>query len=418
MPGPGPGQRDRHAPNRSAWVEVDLAALIHNAGVLRRAIPADARLGLLVKANAYGHGLEMAARAAVSGGADQLLVATLDEGLDLRRAGVGASILVVYPVPPEAIDEAVEAGLELSVSGLGSTRRTLEAWSARSARAPHGVLSLHVEVDTGMGRGGVSPEALVDVLQLIGATPATSIAGIWSHLAEGSNAALSREQTQRFESAVASVVAAGRSIPTRHLAATEGVFAGTAPAYEMVRVGLGFYGELGLGFQPSQAQSALAAELRPAMTVKARPVRLEVLPAGASVGYGREWTAERRSLIATLPLGYADGWTRSYWPGASALLRGRRVPLVGRVSMDAVCVDVTDVTDVGEVTMDEEFVLLGGQADERITPNELARLRGSIPNEVFCSFGPRLPRIYLGGHGVVAVSHQADRVDRVPGTSW
>lgn len=404
--------------SHAAWVEVDLTALIHNAGVLRRTIPADARLGLLVKANAYGHGLEMAARAAVTGGADQLLVATLDEGLALRGAGVEASILVVYPVPPEAIDEAVEAGLELSVSGLGSTRRTLEAWSAPSARAPHGVLSLHVEVDTGMGRGGVAPEALVDVLQLIDATRATSIAGVWSHLADGSDAARSREQTQRFESAVASVVASGRSIPTRHLAATEGVFAGTAPAYEMVRVGLGFYGELGLGFEPSQAQSAPAAELRPAMTVKARPVRLEVLPAGASVGYGREWTAERQSLIATLPLGYADGWTRSYWPGASALLHGRRVPLVGRVSMDAVCVDVTDVTDAGEVTMDEEFVLLGGQGDERITPNELARLRGSIPNEVFCAFGPRLPRIYLGEHGVVAVSHQADRVDRVPGTSW
>jgi alanine racemase len=183
----------------------------------------------------------------------------------------------------------------------------------------------------------------------------------------------------------------------------------------MVRVGLGFYGELGLGVEPSQAQSALAAELRPAMAVKARPVRLEVMPAGASVGYGREWTAERRSLIATLPLGYADGWVRSYWPGASALLRGRRVPLVGRVSMDAVCVDVTDV---GEVTMDEEFVLLGGQGAARITPNELAGLRGSIPNEVFCSFGPRLPRVYLGEHGVVAVSHQADRVDRIPGTSW
>ncbi len=398
-----------------AWVEVDLTALVHNAGVLRRAIPADARLGLLVKANAYGHGLEMAARAAMAGGTDQLMVAALDEGLALRRAGVEAPILVVYPVSPDAIGDAVEAGLELSVSGLGSTRRTLEAWAALAAQAPRGVLSLHVEVDTGMGRGGVSPEALIDVVRLIDAASATSIAGIWSHLADGSDAALSREQAQRFESAVASVAATGRSIPIRHLAATEGVFAGTAPAYEMVRVGLGFYGELGLGVEPSPAQSALAAELRPAMAVKARPVRLEVLPAGASVGYGREWTAERRSLIATLPLGYADGWTRSYWPGASALLRGRRVPLVGRVSMDSVCVDVTDV---GEVTMDEVLVLLGGQGAERITPNELARLRGSIPNEIFCSFGPRLPRTYLGEHGVVAVSHQADRVDRVPGTSW
>jgi alanine racemase len=183
----------------------------------------------------------------------------------------------------------------------------------------------------------------------------------------------------------------------------------------MVRVGLGFYGELGLGVAPDPAQAALAVELRPAMTVKARPVRLELLPAGASVGYGSEWTAERPSLIATLPVGYADGWTRSSWPGAFALLRGRRVPLVGRVSMDAVCADATDVADAGEVTMDEAFVLLGGQGVERITPNELARLRQTIPNEVFCSFGPRLPRRYVGAQGIVAVSHQADHVHRLPG---
>jgi alanine racemase len=246
-----------------------------------------------------------------------------------------------------------------------------------------------------MGRGGVAPDALNEVVRLIDAARATQIAGIWSHLADGRDIALAGAQTRRFEAAVAAVAATGRSIPTRHLAATEAIFAGTAPAYEMVRVGLGFYGELGLGFEPSQAQAVLAADLRPAMAVKARPVRLEVLAAGASVGYGAEWTAERPSLIATLPLGYADGWTRAYWPGASALLRGRRVPLVGRVSMDSVCVDVTDVTDMGEVTMDEELVLLGGQGAERITPNELARLRGSIPNEVFCSFGPRLPRTYL-----------------------
>jgi alanine racemase len=378
-----------------AWVEVDLAALVHNAGVLRRAIPADARLGLLVKANAYGHGLEMGARAALSGGADQLMVATLDEALALRGAGIDAPVLVVYPIPPDAVGEAVAAGLELSVSGLGSVRRSLEAWTA-AAGVPHGVLRLHIEVDTGMGRGGIAPEALVEAVRLIDAAAATAIAGIWSHLADGSDMARSREQARRFESALATVAATGRSLPMRHLAATEGLFTGTAPPYEMVRVGLGFYGELGLGVVPSPALAALAAELRPAMAIRARPVRLEVMPAGATVGYGGEWTAERRSLIATLPVGYADGWTRLYWPGASALLRGRRVPLVGRVSMDSVCVDLSDVADLGDVSMDEEFVLLGEQGGERISANELARLRGSIPNEVLCSFGPRLPRVYLG----------------------
>jgi alanine racemase len=375
-----------------AWLEIDLAALVHNAAVLRRAIPAGTRLGLLVKANGYGHGMEMAARAAVAGGADELMVATLDEAMALRQTGLEAPILIVYPIAPDAVLDAVGADLELSIGSLDLVRRTLDAWRAATDDGQRGPLTLHVEVDTGMGRGGIERDDLAEAVRLIDAAPATRAVGIWSHLSDGADPARSREQVERFQAAVSSLAAAGRSIPMRHLAATEGVFCGTAPAYEMVRVGLGFYGELGLGIEPSAEQAALVAELRPAMAVKARPVRVEHLPVGASVGYGREWTAQRPSLIATLPIGYADGWTRLYWPGASALVRGRRVPLVGRVSMDSVC---ADVTDVGEVTIDDEFVLLGGQGDERITANDLARLRGTVTNEVFCAFGPRLPRVYV-----------------------
>jgi alanine racemase len=351
---------------------------------------------LLVKANGYGHGLVMATRAAIAAGADQLGVANLDEGLVLRQAGVSTPILIVYPIEPDALGDAVAAGLELTVSGLESTRAMLDAWAALAGPAGTGVLTLHVEVDTGMGRGGVSPDGIVDLVARIDATPGTNVAGIWTHLADGGDATRSTEQNQRFEAAVARLAATGRPVPMRHLVTTEGIFAGTAPAYEMVRVGLGFYGELGLGFKPAATHADLAAALRPALTLKARPIRLGWLTAGASVGYGGEWTAERRSLIATLPIGYADGWTRAYWPGATALLRGRRVPLVGRVSMDSVCADVTDAAELGEVTLADELVLLGAQGTERITANELARLRGSIPNEVLSTIGPRLPRVARG----------------------
>ena len=338
----------------------------------------------------------MSARAAIAAGTDQLGVANLDEGLALRQAGVSTPILVVYPIEPGALSEAVEAGLEVTVSGLESTRAILDAWSAVAHPAPAAQLTLHVEVDTGMGRGGIAPDGIVDLVRRIDATPRTSVAGIWTHLADGGDAVRSNKQTGRFEAAVAHLAATGRPVPMRHLVTTEGIFAGTAPAYEMVRVGLGFYGELGLGFRPAPTHAHLAAELRPALTLKARPIRLGWLAAGASVGYGGEWTAQRRSLIATLPIGYADGWTRAYWPGATALLRGRRVPLVGRVSMDAVCADVTEVAGLGEVTLADELVLLGAQGGERITANELARLRGSIPNEVLSTIGPRLPRVFLG----------------------
>ncbi|CAN5660751.1 alanine racemase [soil metagenome] len=381
-----------------AWIEVDAATFAHNARVFRRAIPAGTRLGILVKANGYGHGMLVAARAAIAGGADQLMVVSMEEALALREDGLDGPILIVYPVEPAAVEAAHAADLEVSVSGVDGARGLIAAWAASRRRSNWPVLRVHIEVDSGMGRGGVQPADLPSVVAAIDAASGIDITGIWSHLADGADAVRSTAQVRAYEDALAAVAATGRPLPPRHMAATEGVFVGTGPSYEMVRIGLGFYGELGLGIAPTPQLAALAAELRPAMTVAARPARLEWMPAEASIGYGGEWIATRPSLIATLPIGYADGWTRRYWPGGSALVRGRRVPLVGRVSMDSVCVDATDALAAGgDLGLDEEFVLLGSQGDERITPNELARLRGSIPYEVFCAFGPRLGRVTTGG---------------------
>lgn len=381
------------ASSHPAWIEVDLDALAGNARVLRRALPADTRLGVLVKANGYGHGLEMAAAAGLAGGADQLIVATLDEGLVLRRSRITAPILVVYPVEPAAVEDAVGADLELTVSSHGMARRLIESWDRVRTRMPASRLKLHVEVDSGMGRGGIGPTGLVDVAALLDSVQAAEVVGIWSHLADGRDAAAAGGQVARFELATRILADSGRTIPPRHMLATEGLLAATGPMYEMVRIGLGFYGELGLGFEAASEHESLAASLSPALTLKARPIRLETLPDGATVGYGSEWQARRTSLVGTLALGYADGWARSSWPGASALVRGIRVPLVGRVSMDSVCVDLTDVNGAG---FDDEIVLLGAQGNDCITANEVATVRGTIPNEVLSTLGPRLPRRYLG----------------------
>jgi alanine racemase len=377
----------------AARVEVDLDALANNARVLRRTIPASARLGLLVKANAYGHGLVMSARAALAGGADQLIVAAADEAFALRHAGITAPILVVYPVLPAVVADAALAGIELSIGGVSSLGPTLAAWAAAREAASGHRLRLHVEVDSGMARGGITPQELVDVVREIDAERGVDLVAVWSHLADGSDHERSRAQVVRYEAALASLAATGRPMPARHLAATEGLFVRTAPTYEMVRIGLGWYGELGIGVRAAPDLADLAAELRPALTVVARPVRVETVPAGTSLGYGGEWTAPRTSRIATLPIGYADGWARSSWPGGEALANGRRVPIVGRISMDSLSVDVTDA---GDVTVDDEVVLLGAQGAERITANEVAATRGTIPNEVLSSLGRRLPRVYRG----------------------
>jgi alanine racemase len=378
-------------PTHLAWVEVDLGALIDNARELRRAIPPSTRLGLLVKANAYGHGLEMAARAALTGGAELLVVAAVSEAFALRAAGIRAPILVVYPTDPEQVVDAVNEGIELSVGGRESVDATLRAWAACRDRSA--LMRLHVEVDTGMGRGGVPPEDLVEVVTRIDGEPATELAGVWSHLSDGSDPDRSAAQVARFEEALAGIAAIGRPLPVRHVAATEGLLVGTAPPYEMVRIGLAWYGELGLGVEPTPKLAGVADRLRPALRVVARPVRIADVDVATSIGYGGEWTANRPSRIATLPIGYADGIARSSWPGGCAVANGRRVPIVGRISMDSLSVDVTDA---GEVTMDSEVVLLGAQDAERISVNEVARQRGTIPNEVLSTLGARLPRRYLG----------------------
>jgi len=387
-----------HDPSPRAWIEIDADAIRENARILRRAIPDRTLLGLMVKANGYGHGLVAAARAALDGGCDRLMVVTIEEALELRAAGILGPLLIVYTVAPDAVESAVMADIELSVSGPDATRRTLEAWAAVAPHHPDARLHLHLEIDSGMGRSGAQPIDAPDIVAAIMASTRTDLDGVWTHLANGDDAQRSATQVAAFETAaglvIEAVTASNRPVPVRHIAATEGLVCETAPTLDMVRIGLGLYGEIGVDVVPTPRMAPVVAGLRPAMAVKVRPVRVEDLPAGASVGYGSEWTATRQSRIATLPIGYADGWTRRYWPGADALVRGQRVPLVGRVSMDTVCADVTDVPGVDP---DDEFVLLGAQGAERISAVELARIRGSIPNEVFCAFGPRLARRVVHG---------------------
>ena len=183
-------------------------------------------------------------------------------------------------------------------------------------------------------------------------------------------------------------------LPPRHLSATGGLFAARASLYEGVRIGLGLYGLMPEGFPVGESAKSAFAKLRPAMSVKCRPLRVESFPAGTPVSYGGLWTADRPSRIATLPIGYGDGWARAYSPGASALVRGHRVPLRGSVAMDAVMADVTDVGDVGG---DDEFVLIGAQGESEIVTNELARVRTTIPWEIVTSIAYRLPRVYHAG---------------------
>jgi alanine racemase len=251
-----------------------------------------------------------------------------------------------------------------------------------------------------MTRGGASPDDASAVAAMLVNEPGVELAGAWSHLASSADHDTSREQARTFETVRAAIEDTGIRVPMGHLAASGGLLGGTAPSHDLVRVGIAFYGEPPEGDGGGGSTGLPEAGLRPALTLKARPVRLEWVEPGTRVGYGGEWRAERRSRIATLALGYADGWARSSWPGASALARGQRVPLAGRVSMDGVMYDVTDVEGL---TADDELVLLGEQHGDRVTTVEIAAARRTNNYEVISTLGARLARVYRREGQMVAM---------------
>ncbi len=377
---------------RHVWAEIDEAALAANLAAVRELAGPGVAVNAVIKADAYGHGLVPVARVFAGAGADRLCVASLDEALLLRAAGVAAPIVVLFAIPHALVATAAEARIEIVASEESTFLATLESWRAE---APAGAeLLVHLEVETGLARAGLQPDAVARVAGLVATTRGVRLAGLWSHLARSEDVPATATQVQTFERAAAALRAGGLAVPPRHLDATGGLFSGHAPRYEGVRVGLALYGLMPGDLPLDEAGRRIAARLRPAMTLKARPLRLERLAAGTPVGYGGRWRAPRDSLVATLPIGYGDGWPWLSASRAEALVRGRRVSLVGTVAMDAVMVDVTDVAGA---ELDDEYVLLGRQGDDQISALDVARARNTIPYEVVTSVAHRVARVYHAG---------------------
>ncbi|CAN5781959.1 alanine racemase [soil metagenome] len=397
----GPASQAEESPgrHRDAWLEIDLAAIAHNVAALRTTLKPGVAVAPVVKANAYGHGLAAVA-GSLDGQADALCVATLDEALELRRAGIRGPVVILYPIPATGLPEAVRARLELTVMDEGDARALAVAMARLSGKlegqeTPR--VGVHVAVDTGMARGGLPPERVETAARALLAVPGVSLAGLWTHLVSPGDVTRSRAQVDDFERAARFLANAGADVPPRHICASGGIFAGTAPDLEMVRPGLVVYGVSDADLPIAPHRAAAAAALRPAMSLKARAVAFTDVPVGGTVGYGGRWQAARASRVAILPLGYADGFARQSEPGSEALIRDRRAPLVGVISMDALAVDVTDLPGVDGR---DEFVLLGQTGDERITAVDLARTRNTIPWDVLSGMAARLARVYYPPAGI------------------
>jgi alanine racemase len=376
---------------RTAWLEIDLDVLAANLATIRASVAPGARIEPVVKADAYGHGAVPVATALVGAGADGLCVATIDEALELRDAGIEAPILVLFPVPPETAPEAAERNVAVTAGDRGLLERTIDVLERRPSGPP---LRVGIEVETGLGRGGFTATELDDVLARIAASDALVVTSAWSHLTAAEDEVRSAAQLARFEEAIhGSSSGTGAGAMSRHLAASGAILSGSVPALDAVRPGLVLYGILPEETPVPARLGSLATRVRPILSLHACPVRVADLPTGTGIGYGPAYTTTRPSRIATLPIGYGDGYARTMSGRVDALVRGWRAPIRGTIAMDAVMVDVTDVP--GEpITVDDEFVLLGRSGDEAIDVFELARARTTISWEVVASMAARLPRVY------------------------
>jgi len=386
---------------RTAWLEIDLDRLAGNVAAIRAALPGAVTVEVVVKADAYGHGAVPVAHAALAAGARGLCVATLDEALELRRAGVSAPVLVLFQVPPDGAVVAARAGVAIAAGDAGLLGEAIAAYGAARRRARQTLPDLGVQlaIETGLGRDGLTIAEAVVAGRLVAASPGVVLRGAWSHLQAPADRAVTDGQVERFAVAVDALRGAGIEVPHRLLLASGGLLAverlvgGERPLFDGLRVGLAAYGVVPDGLAIGSAATGIHAGLRPVLSLHARPIRVADLPPGTGISYGPSFVTARASRIATLPLGYADGWVRTLSNRATALVRGRRVPLVGNVAMDAVMADVTDIPGP-PVTPADEFVLLGAQGGDEITAGELAQERTTISWEIVAVMSRRLTRVY------------------------
>lgn len=364
---------------RPAWVEIDVAQWRRNWALIRAEMPRELGFIAVVKDDAYGHGMLAATQLALENGARMLAVPTLAEAVALRDAGIGAPVLLLGPRHPDELDWCVRHDLTCTIAEEADVAPLARA-AARGGRT----VAVHLKINTGMNRYGATPENAGALARAIVAEPALRLEGVFSHFAQSDerDKSFAAAQLARFHDALARLAAAGVRVPFRHLCNSGGYLDLPAAHFDAVRLGI-----LPLGVYPSQACRRIPG-LAPVLSVKARIAAIQALAPGEHVGYGMRYTAATPRRIAVLPLGYGDGFPRVRNEG-HVLVRGRRAPIVGGVSMDALFVDVTEVPPAarGDVA-----TLLGRDGAEEIAAHDLAALKRSVSYDALCAWRARLPR--------------------------
>jgi alanine racemase len=372
---------------RPVWAEVDLSALRHNAAWLcEQAAPA--RLCAVVKAYGYGHGPVRAAEAAVAGGASWLAVATVEEGIQLRQAGITERVLLLSEPVPGAMADVVAARLTPTLYTPGAVEAAARAVAGFGGRAP---LAVHIKVDTGMHRVGADPEGAMAIVEQATGHAELEVEGLCTHfaVADAPDDPFTGEQLRRFAAVVERLAAASIRPPILHAANSAAAIAFPPARLDMVRCGVALY-----GLAPAPILEPRCPGLVPAMALKARVSFVKRVDAGERISYGLQYRFDQPTTVATIPIGYADGLPRALSSaGGEVLIGGRRRPIAGAVTMDQITVDCGD--DL--VQPGDEVVLIGDQGRDKITAWEWAERLGTIAYEVVCGISARVPRDYVTG---------------------
>lgn len=368
------------------WAEVDLGALRHNLEAVQAEATHDVAVMLVVKADAYGHGAVPVSWHLLQRGVGQLGVGDSTEALELRGAGITAPILILGAVVRGELEDVVRGDIHVTVHSGDRVRALRKALGSTGSQ-----VGVHIKVDTGMGRLGCHPERVLGIAREVRRSKRLRLEGIATHLAasgpDGGESA--KQQLRRFRKVTTALEKEALLPRWRHAHASGSILSSLPADFNLARPGIAIY-----GIDPHDRSDT---PLRPVMSWRTQVVFMKDHRRGARIGYGGTWRTPKRSRIATLPVGYNDGYRYAFSNRAEVLVRGQRCPVVGRVSMDYTCVDVTDVADA---SVGDPVTLLGAEGEERIPATELARLADTIPYEILCGIGRRVKRQYVGADPV------------------
>ena len=371
---------------RPVWAEINLSNLDYNIKNIKAKLGSGTKIIGIVKADGYGHGSVKVAEVLRANGVDTFAVSTLQEAIVLREAGATEQIISLSLTPNFYSNVLVEYDITPVISSLENARAI-----SKTATEVGKTVSGFIAADTGMGRIGYLTwdENAVSEIKEISQLPNFKIAGLFSHMstADSADKTFSRQQEQCFNEFYDKLIAAGIEIPMRTFANSASVMELPSVYFDAVRPGIILY-----GCYPSDEVDKSSLSLKPAMSVKATISHLKDVPAGFSVSYGREFISKRPSKIATIALGYADGYPRPYAPKGEVIVNGVKAPLAGNICMDQCMIDVTDVPDV---KVGDEVIVMGSDGKNTILADDIAKATGTINYEIICAFGQRLPKVYV-----------------------